>query len=127
MDVLRDSVETAVTLKMFKTREEASVAHIYNSKVVKLPLSAFARVENFNPERLQDSAVKAYPLADRPRGDADISAVKHYQKIIQAGAEVPSVWLLKKGKRYVLLDGAHRIVALYIEGVPFVYANVIQK
>jgi hypothetical protein len=126
MDVLRDSVETAVSLKLFQTREEASAAHIFNSKLMKLPLSAFQRVDNFNPGRLQDSAVKAYPLNDRPRGDADIRAVKFYQKRIQAGAEVDPIWLMKRGKQYVLLDGAHRIVALFIERVPFVYAHVVK-
>jgi len=51
MDVLRDSVDTAVTLGLFPSREEASAAHLFNSKVEKIPLSAFQRVENFNPAR----------------------------------------------------------------------------
>ena len=125
MDVLRDSVDTAVTLGLFRSREEAAGAHLFNSKKEKIPLGAFQRVENFNPARLQASAVKAYPLSDRPRGAADLRAVKFYQKKIQAGAEVDPVWLLKRGKHYILLDGAHRVVASHIEKAPFVYANVI--
>ena len=55
---------------------------MYKSKLVKIPLSIFKDLENFNPDRLQKSAVKAYPLNNRPRGKNDISSVKYYQKKI---------------------------------------------
>ena len=73
--VLVDSVETAVTQKLFKTKQEAAFAHIFKSKLVRLPIATFANVENFDPARLQSSAVKAYPLTNRPRGDNDIKSV----------------------------------------------------
>ena len=80
--VLRDSIETSVSMELFKTKEEATIKHIFNSKLVSLPLSKCKNLNNFNPERLQISAVKAYPLDNRPRGDKDISSVKYYQKLI---------------------------------------------
>ena len=35
------------------------------------------------------------------------------------------IWLLYKNNKYVLLDGAHRIIASYIEGVEFIRAYII--
>jgi hypothetical protein len=113
-------------MKIFKNREEAAFSHIFNSKLVKIPLSTFKNdnVDNFNSIRLQNSAVKAYPLTRRPRGNKDIISVKYYQKQIQQKKEVTPVWMIQKNKKYILLDGAHRIVASYIEDVP-VYAYII--
>ena len=80
-----DSIHTSLNMKIFKNKEEALFSHIYNSKLVKMPLNTFKNynVDNFNSDRLQISAVKAYPLNDRPRGNEDISSVKYYQKQIQ--------------------------------------------
>jgi len=113
--VLQDSIDTSVSMKLFKSRKEASEAHIFQSTFMKIPLSTFTKVDNFNPERLQESAVKAYPLDDRPRGAKDISSVKYYQKEIELKREIQPIWLYTKNKKYILLDGAHRIVASYIE------------
>ena len=66
INFLQDSVDTSVSMKIFKNREDASVAHIFKSKLVKLPLSLFTDVDNFNPDRLKKKAVKAYPINDRP-------------------------------------------------------------
>ena len=112
---LQDSIYTSISMKFFKNRKEASSAHIYNSKLVSLPLSIFTSVDNFDSNRLQKSAVKAYPINNRPRGNKDISSVKYYQKLIQQKKEIPSIWMIQKNKKYILLDGAHRIVASYIE------------
>ena len=70
-------------MKLFKTRKDSAVAHIFESKLVNFKLSKFKNVDNFNPIRLQSSAIKSYPLNDRPRGNKDISSVKFYQKQIQ--------------------------------------------
>ena len=78
INFLQDSVDTSVSMKIFKNREDASVAHIFKSKLVKLPLSLFTDVDNFDPTRLRKSAVKAYPINDRPRCDSDITCVKYY-------------------------------------------------
>ena len=126
MSSIVDSIDTSIDMKIFKNREEAAFSHIFNSKIVKIPLNTFKNdnVDNFDSVRLQNSAVKAYPLNDRPRGNEDISSVKYYQKQIQRKKEITPVWMIQKNKKYILLDGAHRIVASYIEDVP-VYAYVI--
>ena len=124
ISLLQHSIDTSVYLKIFKNRESSSKAHIYESKLIKIPLKTFNSVDNFNPNRLQKSAVKAYPLNDRHRGNKDISSVKYYQKQIQQKKEITPVWMIQKNKKYILLDGAHRIIASYIEDVP-VYAYII--
>jgi len=121
METLRDSIETSVSMKLFKTKEEASMKHVFNSKLVLFPLAKCKNLNNFNPERLQSSATKAYPPSNRPRGNKDISSVKYYQKLIKKELNISPIFiLLKKNKNgstsnYILLDGAHRIVASYIE------------
>lgn len=125
VSVMKDSIGTSVTLNIFKNEKDAMFAHIYKSKLVKIPLTLFQNVENFNPNRLQASAIKAYPLNDRPRGNHDISSVKYYQKQIQEKKEITPIWLLFKNKEYTLLDGAHRIVASNIEHKKFINSYVI--
>ena len=127
IDVLQDSISTSVNaLKIFKNKEDSSMAHIYKSKLVKIPLSTFTNVDNFNPERLQKSATKAYPIKDRPRGIGDINSVKYYQKQIKQNKEITPIWMMmQKNNKYILFDGAHRIVASYIENKNYIYAYVI--
>ena len=107
------------------------MAHIFKSKLDKIPLSIFKdvnKVDNFDPNRLQVSAVKAYPLPNgRPRGDKDISSVKFYQKQIQKKNEITPIWLIQQNNKYILLDGAHRIVANYIEDVKYINAYIIHN
>ena len=128
MQNMRDSVSTSVSMKLFENKQDAHLAHILKSKLVEIPLSIFANngVENFNSVRLKESAVKAYPLDDRPRGNADISSVEYHQnQIKQQNGTINPIWLLYKNNKYVLLDGAHRIIASYIEGVEFICAYII--
>jgi hypothetical protein len=127
IDVLRDSISTSVNaLKIFKNKEDSSMAHIYKSKLVKIPLSTFTNVDNFFPGRLQKSATKAYPIKDRPRGIGDINSVKYYQKQIKQNKEITPIWMMmQKNNKYILFDGAHRIVASYIENKNYIYAYVI--
>jgi len=125
---MRDSVSTSVSMKLFESKQDSHLAHVLKSKLVEIPLSTFANngVENFNSDRLKESAVKAYPLDDRPRGNADISSVEYHQnKIKQQNGTINPIWLLYKNNKYVLLDGAHRIIASYIEGVEFIRACII--
>jgi hypothetical protein len=89
--------------------------HIFNSELISFPLSKCQKLENFNPERLQPSAIKAYPIHNRPRGNKDISSVKYYQKLIKNKIDITPIWIIKKNNKYILLDGVHRIVASYIE------------
>jgi len=125
METLRDSIETSVSMKLFKTKEEATMKHIFNSKLISLPLSKCKHLNNFNPERLQSSAIKAYPIDNRPRGNRDISSVKYYQKLIKKGLDIQPIFILVKGKNYILLDGVHRIVACYIENKKDIPAYLI--
>ena len=126
---MRDSVSTSVSMKLFENKQDAHLAHILKSKLVEIPLSIFANnndMENFNSVRLKESAVKAYPLDDRPRGNADISSVEYHQnQIKQQNGTINPIWLLYKNNKHVLLDGAHRIIASYIEGVEFIRAYII--
>jgi len=127
VNILQHSIDTSISMKIFKNRDEASVAHIFKSKLVKIPLSVFKNneVNNFDSIRLQKSAVKAYPINDRPRGNSDISSVKYYQKQIQQKKEITPIWIILKNKKYILLDGAHRIVASYIEEQKFINSYII--
>jgi hypothetical protein len=77
---LRDSVATSVSMNLFESRERASMAHIFNSKFLEIPLSTFTDVDNFNPDRLQSSADRAYPVHDD-----DIRSVDYYQSQIREG------------------------------------------
>ena len=125
INFLQDSIDTSVDMKIFKNREDASIAHIYKSKLVKLPLSLFTDVYNFNPDRLKKTAVKAYPINDRPRCNSDITCVKYYVKQIKQKKEISPIWLIQVNNKYTLLDGAHRIVASYILGEKNINAYVI--
>jgi hypothetical protein len=125
---MRDSVSTSVSIKLFENKQDARLAHILKSKLVEIPLSMFANngIENFNSDRLKDSAVKAYPIDERPRGNADISSVEYHQSQIKQQNDIDDpIWLVYKNKKFILLDGAHRIVASYIEGVEFIRAYII--
>lgn len=126
LSIIKDSIETSLKLNFFSNNEESLTAHIYKSKLVKLPISKFiSNVFNFNPNRLQKSAVKAYPLNNRPRGNADITSVKYYQKQIQQKKDIMPIWMIYKDKKYILLDGVHRIVASYIEDKQFINTYII--
>jgi len=128
VNILQHSIDTSISMKIFKNKEEASVAHIFKSKLVKIPLSIFKNneVNNFDSIRLQKSAVKAYPINNRPRGNSDISSVKYYQKQLQQKKEITPIWMIQKNNKYILLDGAHRIVASYIEEKSYINTYLIE-
>lgn len=117
-----DSIETSVSMKIFRSREDAVAAHMTHSKLVQTPMSQFTDVANFDSNRLQKTAAEAYPLDNRPRGIKDIQSVEYHQsqKCIQP------IWIICENGKYTLLDGAHRIVASYINDLEFVSAYVIK-
>ena len=115
IESLRKSIETSVKLKLFQSKEEAAFKHVFHSKRMSFPLSRCEHLNNFNPERLQSSAVKSYPLHNRPRGDEDISSVKYHQKRIKKKLNIQPIWIVQHKNDYILLDGAHRLVASHIE------------
>jgi hypothetical protein len=123
--IIQDSVKTSINLKLFKNIEQASYAHIFKSEINKLLISMFKNVENFDSMRLQNSALKAYPIHNRPRGDDDIQSVKFYQKQLKQNINIHPIWLIQKNNKYILMDGAHRIVASFIENEKYINAYVI--
>ena len=123
--ILHDSISTSVSIKIFKNKEESFLAHMNHSSLVKLNLSLFNNMINFNSNRLQNTAEEAYPINNRPRGNNDIESVFFHQKKIQSGEILEPIWTVVKNNKYILLDGAHRIVASYIEKKPFIYSYVI--
>ena len=132
ISVLQDSIDTSVSMNIFKNREEASLVHIFQSKLDKISLSIFENIEdtnkvdNFDPNRLQKTAEKAYPLPNgRPRGDKDISSVEFYQNQIKQNLGILPIWMIQQNNKYVLLDGVHRIVASYIEDIKYINAYII--
>jgi len=122
---MKDSISTSVTLKIFENIESATIAHIFKSKRVKLDLSLFRNVDNFNPARLQKSATTAYPIDNRPRGESDINSVIYHQDKLQHHQDITPIWLVQQNDNYTLLDGAHRIVASFIEDKHEIDAYVI--
>ena len=57
----------------------------------------------------------------------DIKSVKFYQKQIKNKKNIIPIWIVKNKKKFTLLDGAHRIVAHFIENkqkIPTYIINV---
>ena len=124
---MNDSVSTSVAMKLFETKQAARLAHILKTNLLEISLSVFENngVENFNSDRLKETVTRAYPENNRPRGIFDISSVEYHQARIKQQVGINPIWLLYKNKKYVLLDGAHRIVASYIECAEHIHAYVI--
>lgn len=124
---LKDSICTSVKLKIFSTKKISLKNHLENSKLIKFSMkNCKNNLLNFNPERLKKTATKAYPLKNRPRGINDIKSVKYIQKQIKNKKNIIPIWILKKNKKYILLDGAHRIVAHFIENKKFIPSYIIK-
>ncbi len=86
--------------------------HIFHSKYVRFPLSKLDILDNFNTNRLSSNP---YPKENRPRGQADLDSVLHHRQIIRQQGATEPIWIVLKKGTYTLLDGAHRIVATYLE------------
>ena len=125
ISILHDSIATSLSMKIFKNINESSLAHIFNSKLVKINLLLCKNMINFDSNRLQNTAEKAYPIDNRPRGDTDINSVIFHQKQIQNGESLEPIWIIVRDNNYILLDGAHRIVASYIEKKQVLYSYII--
>ena len=118
LSVIHDTIDTGITLGLFKNRKDGSYSCIFNSKLGKINIKEFKNMENFNPDRLQKSGSKAYPLSNKPRGIRDLKSVKYHREQIKKVGSVEPIWIYKRGNgKYVLLDGVHRVVASYIEGL----------
>jgi hypothetical protein len=125
ISILQDSIGTSLNMKIFKDIQQSLIAHLFKSKLVKIKASLFKNIDNFDPIRLQKSETKAYPINNRPRGNGDINSVKYYRTQIQQKKDITPIWIIYKNNKYTLLDGAHRIVASYIENKQYIHAYVI--
>ena len=113
MQALIDSIETSVTIKLFKNKKDSSYDHIFNSELVMFKMSECDNLENFNPKRLSQDP---YPEQNRPRGQRNLNSVIHHREVIKSTGHVEPIWIALKDGEYTLLDGAHRIVATFLEG-----------
>ena len=113
---LEASIKTSVMIKLFKNDKISFEYHITKTKQKLLNLSLFknGKIDNFNPNRLSgNTIISAFPISNRPRGKKDISSVKYHIKQIKL-KKYPYIWIAKKKNKYILLDGAHRIVAYHL-------------
>jgi hypothetical protein len=122
MDILRDSIQSSVKLGVFTSAKTSAYAHVFDSKLVRFPLSQSKDLRNFNPARLSKDP---YPSEDRPRGQDDLKSVLHHRRKIENHGETDPIWIAMQGDNYILLDGAHRIVAAYLENKRLIPAYVI--
>jgi hypothetical protein len=123
---LRDSVRTSISMDFFKNEKEALNSHITKTQLKNVNISLFknGKIENINYKtRLSDNP---YPIENRPRGNSDLESVKYHRKVIQENGKIEQpIWMLKKGTRFILLDGVHRVVATNLEGKKDIPAYVI--
>ena len=122
MDALRDSIRTSVKTKVFSSVKTSSYSHIFESKLVDFQVSKCRNLHNFNPDRLSKDP---YPKEDRPRGQDDLDSVLHHRRTIRRDGETEPIWIALKDGEYTLLDGAHRIVATYLENKRTIPAHVV--
>lgn len=109
---IKDSVETSVSIKLFSSLKVSSYYHIFNSKLIQFPLESCRELNNFNPERLSKDP---YPISNRPRGQKDLDSVLYHRRAIRKQDHTEPIWIAVKKGEYILLNGAHRIVATYLE------------
>lgn len=121
---MQNSIDTGIELKLFTTRTEGAYTCLFCSSEEMFPMSKIPSMGNFNPARLCDDP---YPVSDRPRGKKDLQSVKYHRQTIKNGLPVHPIWIYKHDGAYTLLDGAHRIVAHYLENKRKIPAIVVQK
>jgi hypothetical protein len=120
---IQDSVETSVTLKLFTSVKTSSYYHIFNSNFLMFPISQCKDLNNFNPKRLSNNP---YPEGNRPRGQKNLNSIVYHRNIIRKQGQTEPIWIALKNGEYTLLDGAHRIVATYLENKEIVPAYIVE-
>lgn len=70
------------------------------------------KLKNFNPARLSNNP---YPETNRPRGQKNLNSLNYHKNRIRKQGQTEPIWIGLKNGEYNLLDGAHRIVATYLE------------
>lgn len=122
MQSLRDSIGTSILLHLFKTRAAAAYFHTFKSKLTMFTINNCWSLRNFNPRRLCDDP---YPISNRPRGQMDLDSLAYHRGVIKARGKCAPIWLALKDGNFILLDGAHRICASFLENVGLIPAYVI--
>jgi hypothetical protein len=123
IQIIKDSVTTSVNLKLFKNIKDATMAHIFHSRLDKI--SIHEPMDNFNG--LTRLSHEPYPKHDRPRGQSDVSSVNYHRKMIRSrGAVEQPIWVFSRGGQYTLLDGAHRLAATFLENKRRIPAFIIE-
>ena len=120
---IKDSVETSVSIKLFSSLKISSYYHIFHSAFHMFALSKCTELNNFNPARLSKNP---YPEHDRPRGQKDLDSVVHHRRLIRKQGHTEPIWIVLKKGEYTLLDGAHRIVATYLENKRTIPCYIIE-
>lgn len=118
-----DSVDTSVSLKLFKNRESSVYAHIFNSEFIMFPMKECKKLENFNHEVRLSS--EPYPKDDRPRGQADLDSVNYHRRMIRKNGNSSPIWIAKHNNTYIKLDGVHRLVAANLENKRAIPAFIV--
>jgi hypothetical protein len=93
LQVIKDSVETSVSIHLFSSLKISSYYHIFKSKLIRFPLSKCRELQNFNPDRLSKDP---YPKEDRPRGQRDLDSVLHHRRMIRQHGHTEPIWLALK-------------------------------
>lgn len=106
--LMNDSIQTSIRIGLFSSWELSAYCHIFESVLVSFPLSSCRDLDNFDPARLCDDP---YPVGNRPRGQDDLDSVAYHRRELRTDP----IWVARRNGRYILLDGAHRIVAAYLE------------
>ena len=97
INILKDSIETSISMNLFNNFKESSNAHIFNSKLVNFPIKYCKnKLYNFNPNRLKKTHEKEYPIEDRPRGKKDIDSINYYIKLLDNKQIINPIWIIKK-------------------------------
>jgi hypothetical protein len=122
MESFEDSIKTSLKIGIFLS-PKASLEHHLNSELVRFPLSLCKDLTNFNPARL---SATPYPKENRPRGQDDLDSVLYHRRKIRNQGKTDPIWIALKDGKYTLLDGAHRIVATYLENKRKLLAYIVR-
>ena len=94
-----------------KVKLDSFYKNVLNGEYKYVTMSKFKKmnVENFNYDRLQYTDInKIYPKDDRPRGIDDIKSLKYH---IKTKNSISPVVIIEYKKKFILLDGVHRIIS----------------
>ena len=123
INIMQKSIGTSMLLRLFPSEKESAYAHIFKSTFLKFPMADIRGLENFNHAvRLSK---EPYPKDDRPRGQEDLDSVQYHRRTIRKNGSTEPIWIALKAGKYILLDGAHRLVATHLENKRVIPAFIV--